>query len=164
MAVDTWTEDRVTVLKKLYADGFSASVIGAQLGLSRNCIIGKAHRLKLLPPRERRDVPKGGRQHVPVEHRAVTKIVRANGNSNAVKRMASIEAAEQYKLRCVEIVPQHVSLADLEGCKYPYGDGPITFCNHPKLAGSSYCTPHNFLCQKKPYIPIRRFVGRKAAA
>ena len=43
-----WTDERVEQLKKLWADGLSASQIAAQLGgVSRNAVIGKVHRLKL---------------------------------------------------------------------------------------------------------------------
>lgn len=42
-----WTQDRVEALTKLWAEGMSAAVIQAQLGVSRNAIIGKVHRLKL---------------------------------------------------------------------------------------------------------------------
>ena len=44
----SWTDERVETLKKLWADGLSASQIAAQLGgVSRNAVIGKVHRLKL---------------------------------------------------------------------------------------------------------------------
>lgn len=44
----SWTDERVELLKKLWADGLSASQIAAQLGgVSRNAVIGKVHRLKL---------------------------------------------------------------------------------------------------------------------
>jgi len=43
-----WTDERVEQLKKLWAEGYSASQIAAQLGgVTRNAVIGKAHRLKL---------------------------------------------------------------------------------------------------------------------
>ena len=43
-----WTEERVELLKKLWADGLSASQIAAQLGgVTRNAVIGKVHRLGL---------------------------------------------------------------------------------------------------------------------
>ena len=43
-----WTEDRVELLKKLWADGLSASQIAKRLGgVTRNAVIGKVHRLGL---------------------------------------------------------------------------------------------------------------------
>ena len=44
-----WSDDRVEKLKRLWADGLSASQIAAQLGggVSRNAVIGKVHRLNL---------------------------------------------------------------------------------------------------------------------
>ena len=44
----SWTEERVEVLKKLWAEGHSASQIAKQLGgVTRNAVIGKVHRLGL---------------------------------------------------------------------------------------------------------------------
>ena len=44
----TWTDERVETLKKLWADGLSASQIAAELGgITRNAVIGKVHRLGL---------------------------------------------------------------------------------------------------------------------
>lgn len=43
-----WTDERVTLLKKLWAEGLSASQIAKQLtGVTRNAVIGKVHRLGL---------------------------------------------------------------------------------------------------------------------
>lgn len=43
-----WTDERVEMLKKLWAEGLSASQIAAKMGgVSRNAVIGKVHRLKL---------------------------------------------------------------------------------------------------------------------
>jgi GcrA cell cycle regulator len=43
-----WTDERVTLLKKLWTDGLSASQIAKQLGgVTRNAVIGKVHRLGL---------------------------------------------------------------------------------------------------------------------
>jgi len=44
----SWTDERVELLKKLWADGLSASQIAAELGgVTRNAVIGKVHRLGL---------------------------------------------------------------------------------------------------------------------
>ena len=43
-----WTEDRTATLKRLWAEGKTATEIAAELGgTSRNAVIGKAHRLGL---------------------------------------------------------------------------------------------------------------------
>ena len=46
----TWTDERISDLIRLWDSGHSASHIGRVLGVSKNAVIGKAHRLKL-PPR-----------------------------------------------------------------------------------------------------------------
>lgn len=44
----SWTEDRIEKLRKLWDKGLSASQIAAELGeVTRNAVIGKAHRLAL---------------------------------------------------------------------------------------------------------------------
>ena len=44
----SWTDERVELLKKLWADGLSASQIANELGsVTRNAVIGKVHRLGL---------------------------------------------------------------------------------------------------------------------
>ena len=46
--MQTWTDDRVELLKKLWGDGLSASQIAGELGgITRNAVIGKVHRLGL---------------------------------------------------------------------------------------------------------------------
>src|SRR6266498_436657 len=43
-----WTDERVELLKKLWADGLSASRVAVELGgITRNAVIGKVHRLGL---------------------------------------------------------------------------------------------------------------------
>ena len=42
----SWTDERVAMLRELWAKGLSASQIAVQLGgVTRNAVIGKAHRL-----------------------------------------------------------------------------------------------------------------------
>ena len=43
-----WTEDRVELLKTLWAEGLSAAQIANKMGgVTRNAVIGKVHRLGL---------------------------------------------------------------------------------------------------------------------
>ena len=43
----TWTNERVAELMRLWEAGRSASEIGRLLGVSKNSVVGKAHRMKL---------------------------------------------------------------------------------------------------------------------
>ena len=44
----SWTDERVEQLKKLWAEGLSASQIAGRIGgVTRNAVIGKVHRLGL---------------------------------------------------------------------------------------------------------------------
>ncbi|MBK1636335.1 GcrA family cell cycle regulator, partial [Rhodovulum adriaticum] len=44
----SWTEERVETLKRMWAEGQSASQIAKELGgVTRNAVIGKVHRLGL---------------------------------------------------------------------------------------------------------------------
>ena len=63
----TWTDDRIDQLRKLWDQGLSASAIGRQLGVSKNAVVGKAHRLKL--PARPSPIRKGARP--PVRRMAV---------------------------------------------------------------------------------------------
>ncbi len=42
-----WSDDMIRRLEELWAKGTSASVIGKELGVSKNAVIGKSRRLKL---------------------------------------------------------------------------------------------------------------------
>jgi GcrA cell cycle regulator len=44
----SWTDERVETLKRMWAEGASASQIAKELGqVTRNAVIGKVHRLGL---------------------------------------------------------------------------------------------------------------------
>jgi GcrA cell cycle regulator len=66
----------------------------------------------------------------------------------AESKPPAAERPHRVKLRCVQIMPRHLPLMDLEAgdCRYPYGgdtDGEtITFCGHRQREGSSYCLGH----------------------
>ena len=69
-----WTEDRIDLLQRLWTQGQSASQIAERLGgVSRNAVIGKAHRLGLSarPSPIKRESPKP------------TKVARLSGNGRA---------------------------------------------------------------------------------
>ncbi len=115
-----------------------AEALNARFGLSltRNGCIGRSHRMGLTnPPKVR---PK--------------KIKREGGGEHAMMNRISGKRTAPVKPRlyCLEINPRNLTILELEpnDCRYPYGghDDPITFCGHPRQAGSSYCVPHHDVC------------------
>ena len=42
-----WTEDTILRLRELWSEGLSTAEIGRRLGMSKNAVVGKAHRLDL---------------------------------------------------------------------------------------------------------------------
>lgn len=124
---------------------------------SRNAAIGRAGRMGLINPFKVKSFKKPARPKIKNKPRA--RIISNNGNSNSMRVIQSVENAADLKLRCVEIIPRNLSLLELESndCRYPYGDGPYTFCGHPKDEGSSYCVPHETLTHK----PLNSNLGRE---
>lgn len=145
-----WTVEQSLALERYVGDGDSYSVAAAKINeeygtnFSRNAAIGRANRIGLSAP-IKPPQPRKPRVYKPKD-RTLTRIVRANGNSNAM-RIVTLSERTEFKLRCVEIEPLNKTLIELKkgDCRQPYGDGPFTFCGHPARAGSSYCTPHHHL-------------------
>jgi len=163
-----WTEERVELLKKLWADGLSASQIAGRLGdVTRNAVIGKVHRLGLAgratTSRMRTARPRNRVAHLPLRPTRVQ--YRTNGNA-ALKPVYTPVEKPAVALRVVPTVmpqqedvpePLRVSLLDLreDMCRWPIGDPQdenFCFCGHPKADGMPYCEHHG----KVAFTPAAR--------
>ena len=159
-----WTDERVELLKKLWAEGLSASQIAAQLGgVSRNAVIGKVHRLKLSA--------RGRAQGAPTRQKKAAAAVSAAGAAAARRQRASRPVATsvgatalkvqfeedavayQY-LRPVEnvVLPisRNLKLVELteRTCKWPNGDPlseDFSFCGNDAGETGPYCSYHSRL-------------------
>jgi hypothetical protein len=146
-----WTDEQEQQLKSLYEAGLSCARISTTMdcGFSRNAVIAKVHRLDLKLRGNGGNYSGNGRGPKLRTAEAKTKprvrLVRVNTNSNARRVVLAHEPIELKALRCAEIVPLNLPLLENEGCWWPYGDGPMTFCGHLKMDGISYCGPHNAL-------------------
>jgi GcrA cell cycle regulator len=127
-----WTDEQSKVLIALLAEGKSFAEIAALLNeqfntaYSRNAVCGKGFRLQVRAPRKVKASPK------PRKRKPVEPVIKPP------PRM------EEIQLRCVEVEPRHLTLDQLEpnDCRYPFGDGPFTFCGHGSMEGSPYCVSH----------------------
>ena len=58
----TWTSERIDELTKLWEEGITTAEIGRRIGVTKNAVIGKVHRIGLVPriiterPQPRRNV------------------------------------------------------------------------------------------------------------
>ena len=154
-----WTEDRVELLKKLWADGLSASQIANRLGgVTRNAVIGKVHRLGLAgratTARSRTPRPRNRVSHLPIKPTRVQ--YRTSGNTALKPIFMPVE--QPMPMVALTIVPNvvqelnipmalRVDLLDLRDCmcRWPIGDPQeesFHFCGREKASGVSYCAHH----------------------
>ena len=133
----SWTEEKVAKLKELWGKGNTASQIAEIIGgISRNAVIGKAHRLNL-------------------SAKLKTKI--SSSSHHAIKR-SSISDGEiqkrgrRSKFRSLIIDkdfepenPKQLEELDENTCKWPVGhpdESSFYFCGRKSLKDFSYCKLH----------------------
>ena len=115
---NVWTDERLEELKKLWAQGLSISQIGEALGVSRNAIAGKAHRMGL--PKRPSPISK----------------------SKAEKPKVEPVVEEQdlpLRLELRQLVWSRSK------CCWPTGDpkkNGFVFCGDTVVPGKPYCLPH----------------------
>lgn len=152
-----WTDERVELLKKLWAEGLSASQIANQLGgVSRNAVIGKVHRLKLsgrgrasaAQPRAKKASSGATAKSASRPTRSVTTSVGAT----ALAVQFDAEPVARQVLRPAEdvVVPisRRLSLIQLteRTCKWPNGDPlaeDFSFCGNEAGESGPYCGYHS---------------------
>lgn len=149
----SWTTERVDLLKKLWADGLSASQIAAELGgVTRNAVIGKVHRLGLSGRAKSSNTPaKPRRPRAPAApSRPAAPQPRSIGN--AALKIEEAPAAEIAPTpapvqELVIPVNERATILQLNErtCKWPIGD-PSTddfyFCGRQSDAAAPYCAHH----------------------
>jgi GcrA cell cycle regulator len=157
-----WTDDRVTLLKKLWTDGLSASQIAKQLGgVTRNAVIGKVHRLGLAGrAAPSRPIKRISTPIVRVRPVLVASQTPSAAAPNAVaapkaaetlvspELLAAVAAAKAAKPK-----PKPVREGEIIGvlqlgpnmCKWPIGDpGDVDFgfCGGHASSSAVYCEEH----------------------
>lgn len=114
-----WTEERIADLKRMWAEGWSASQIAFRLGgTTRNAVIGKVHRLGL------------GARATPSRPLNIRIKSRPLPAQLVVQGSVSLLALES------------------NSCRYPCGDPRAEgfgFCGCARIEGSPYCAEHHLL-------------------
>lgn len=140
-----WTDERIALLKDCWESGMTASQIAERLGegVSRNAVIGKAHRLGL---KARPSPVKGGEEEAasPVTPPATAEAAPAVRTETPVRaepaRPAAKKPAKPGK-------SARTTLLDLSEkvCKWPIGhpgEADFHFCGKASQPGFPYCNEH----------------------
>lgn len=158
-----WSEEQISVLKKRWRDGDSAAVIAKALGLSRNAVLGKAHRLDL--PTHHTMTTVQGRV---IDHRKKVvrqpRVVKSAPNPVVLARLEKVMSAEPPPIieTIVAPVSLQMSLMDLgqKDCRWPSGEKEhTTFCGHNVDGERPYCTYHCRLAYRPAEQRERRVRG-----
>jgi GcrA cell cycle regulator len=132
----SWTEEKVSKLKELWGKGNTASQIAEIIGgISRNAVIGKAHRLNL---------------SAKIKTRTATS--NKNFNSNVEVNNPQLKRGRKSRFKSLIIEkdfepenPKHLEELDESSCKWPIGhpdEKNFYFCGRSSLKDFSYCKLH----------------------
>lgn len=147
-----WTDERVDLLKKLWAEGLSASQIAGRLGhgVTRNAVIGKVHRLglsgRVTPQRTAR--PRVRKTREP-SHPGRSQSMPTAGATALKPQMRPEPMARPEPQPILAPVPagERVNILMLSDktCRWPIGDPShedFGFCGHSPKEGVPYCEYH----------------------
>ena len=132
----SWTEEKVAKLKELWGKGKTANQIAEIIGgISRNAVIGKAHRLNLSAKIKTR----AATSNQNFENSQDNKNIRSNkGRKNRFRSLIIEKDFEPEN-------PKQLEELDENSCKWPIGhpnEKSFYFCGRTSLKDFSYCKLH----------------------
>ncbi len=132
----SWTDEKVAKLKELWGKGNTASQIAEIIGgISRNAVIGKAHRLNLSAKIKTRSATNNKNFQNSFETKS------AKPKSGRRNRFKSLIIEKDFEPEN----PKQLEELDENSCKWPIGhpnEESFYFCGRASLKDFSYCKLH----------------------
>ena len=151
-----WTDEKVAKLKELWGKGNTASQIAEIIGgLSRNAVIGKAHRLNLSAKIKTRTA---------TSNKSFDNSIETNKNKPGRGRKSKFKSLIIEKDFEPEN-PKQLEELDENSCKWPIGhpnEKSFYFCGRSSLKDFSYCKLH-LLYAYQPKGKKEDFVAKEDA-
>lgn len=141
-----WTEETIDRLRAFWAEGHSTAEIGRRMGVSKNAVVGKAHRLNL-PPRPspiRRDAEGGKRRRMPRRVHGPT-LPALRTTMAPMPQAAPSPAAPERTAPALRAVPPPRPGVRAVPCCWPIGEPgtkSFRFCDEAAVPGKPYCECH----------------------
>ena len=133
----SWTEEKVAKLKELWGKGNTASQIAEIIGgISRNAVIGKAHRLNLSAKIKTRTSSNINNNFKSNNQNNINKLTR--GRKSRFKSLIIEKDFEPEN-------PKQLEELNENSCKWPIGhpnEKSFYFCGRTSLKDFSYCRLH----------------------
>tara|TARA_Y100001980_G_C14524266_1_gene299705 strand:- start:355 stop:852 length:498 start_codon:yes stop_codon:yes gene_type:complete len=133
----SWTEEKVAKLKELWGKGNTASQIAEIIGgISRNAVIGKAHRLNLSAKIKTRTASNINNNFKSNNQNNINKLTR--GRKSRFKSLIIEKDFEPEN-------PKQLEELNENSCKWPIGhpnEKSFYFCGRTSLKDFSYCRLH----------------------
>jgi len=156
-----WNEESIARLRALWAEGLSTAEIGRRMSISKNAVVGKAHRLNL-PPRPspiRRDgVTAAPRAVLPrrVTGPTLPPLAATNTPAPQLSSAPPRPAPPAPVPRVVVSRPATTSFRAIrpQACCWPIGEPgtkSFRFCDGEATQGKPYCQQHAALA----YVKVR---------
>lgn len=149
----SWTEERVALLKQLWGEGKTAAEIASHLGqgVTRNAVIGKAHRLKLssrTSPVQQKTTANSNTKEAEPERTAPENDVKPAVEKAPEQDETAAPARKRRKNG--EDIPGAIKGVKMEAlrermCRWPIGDPQednFHFCGGKTPSGATYCRQH----------------------
>ncbi|MDD1531175.1 GcrA-like regulator [Bradyrhizobium sp. WBOS7] len=142
----TWTDERIELLKQHFEAGLSCREIAADIGVSRNAVIGKLSRLNLTRGRtsdERKVQDRGAARAKAVPRLQYQMLATIYGDTDAPVATGPIDEANRCSL---------LELAE-NRCRWPIstpGAEDFCFCGNSAPDGQPYCAGHSRLAYRPP--------------